>query len=142
MKKTYLGLALEEVLEECGLEHMNREIGQAFKDAFMKNYNELLTNDASVKISGIEENLKESPIGHANEFSCYTLMAKQIKYKGKIEFLNRKPNASTCIEAFSGHTKRKIDKAPKFSARKGVKQMSSLARTASEYKKSKRRIEE
>lgn len=39
MKKTYLGLALEEVLEDLGLEHMSRDFGVAFKDAFLKNYN-------------------------------------------------------------------------------------------------------
>lgn len=39
LKKTYLGLALEEVLEEHGLEHMSKSISEVFKAAFMKNYN-------------------------------------------------------------------------------------------------------
>lgn len=81
MKKTYLGLALDEVLEELGLEHLHKEIGIAFKDAFMKNYNELLLNKGkTIQISGVEETLKESPIGHGNQYSCCTLVANQINY--------------------------------------------------------------
>lgn len=37
MKKTYLGLALDEVLEDLGLEHLSREIGVHFKEAFIQN---------------------------------------------------------------------------------------------------------
>jgi hypothetical protein len=33
-KKTYLGLALEEVLEDLGLEHMHKEFDVHFKKAF------------------------------------------------------------------------------------------------------------
>lgn len=54
MKKTYLGLALDETLGELGLEHLQKEIGLAFKDAFMKNYRELVNDTKPVRIAGVE----------------------------------------------------------------------------------------
>lgn len=54
MKKTYLGLALDETLGELGLEHLQKEIGLAFKDAFMKNYKELVNDTKPVRIAGVE----------------------------------------------------------------------------------------
>jgi len=44
IKKTYLGLALEGVLEDLGLEHMNKDIGEHFKTAFLQNFTELSNN--------------------------------------------------------------------------------------------------
>ena len=120
LKKTYLGLALDEVLEEYGLEHMSKEMGDAFKTAFMKNYTQLVKHCDPLKIVGVEENLKESPIGLADQYSCFTVLATQINYQGQIEFLNNKSMATTCIEAFSDN-KKKITKANKAVAKKGIK---------------------
>lgn len=120
MKKTYLGLALDEVLEDLGLETMQREIGDHFKAAFMKNYSALVKNSDPIEISGIEENLKESPIGNGDKYSCFTVIASKIKYRGMIEFLNQKATTSTCIEAFSDN-KKKVNKVPKLTTKRTVK---------------------
>ena len=96
-KKTYLGLALEEVLEDLGLQHMQQEFDGHFKKAFEKNYSLLGKNTEPIEITGVEENLKESPIGNSDKFSCYTVIASKIKYRGVIEFLNQKVAACTCI---------------------------------------------
>ncbi len=61
---------------------------------------------------GEEEDLKESPIGSDDKFSCYTVIASKINYRGQIEFLNQKGFNSTYIEAFSDN-KKKIAKHPK-----------------------------
>jgi hypothetical protein len=42
---------------------MNKEMSQCFRDAFLKNYSELVKETKPVKIMGVEDNLKESPIG-------------------------------------------------------------------------------
>jgi len=53
IKKTYLGLALEEVLKDLELEHMTKDIGEHFKAAFLKNFDELTNNFEPVVISGV-----------------------------------------------------------------------------------------
>jgi hypothetical protein len=53
IKKTYLGLALDEALEDLGLEHMKKEISQSFNEAFMKNYSELSKETKPIKIVGV-----------------------------------------------------------------------------------------
>lgn len=109
MKKTYLGLALDEVLEDLGLEHLSREIGVHFKEAFIRNISQMDKNIEPIKIVGNEEDLKESPIGTTDQHSCFAVLATKIKYKGHIEFLNNKATTTTCIEAFSDN-KKKIKK--------------------------------
>jgi hypothetical protein len=120
IKKTYLGLALSEVLEENCLEHMEKEIGEVFKAAFIKNYNHLVKHSEPITIVGVEENLKESPIGSGDQYSCYTVIARQINYRGQIEFLNNKTEATTCIEAFSDN-KKKITKSGKALTKRSLK---------------------
>lgn len=53
IKKTYLGLALEEVLEELGIEHMNKEIFQSFRESFQNNYKGLMKDASPIKIEGV-----------------------------------------------------------------------------------------
>jgi hypothetical protein len=91
---------------------MSKQLGELFKGAFLKNYNKLTKHSEPLKIVGIEENLKESPIGLQDQYSCFTVIARQINYRGHIEFLNNKPEATTCIEAFSDN-KRRPPKHPK-----------------------------
>ncbi len=47
-------------------------------------------------------------------------MAKQINYRGQIEFLNNKSEAYTCIEAFSDN-KKKITKLTKTLTKRTIK---------------------
>lgn len=54
IKKTYLGLALEEVLEDLGIEHMSKEIFHSFRESFLSNYNDLLKDASPIKIAGVE----------------------------------------------------------------------------------------
>jgi hypothetical protein len=41
LKKTYLGLALEEIIEDKGIDNMGKQLGEMFKAAFLKNYSQL-----------------------------------------------------------------------------------------------------
>ena len=38
IKKTYLGLAIDKVVEELGLERMRKEVNTCLRDAFNNNY--------------------------------------------------------------------------------------------------------
>lgn len=84
IKKTNLGLAIDETIVELGLERMAREVSHCFREAFLKHYEELASNSLQMSISGIEEKMKESPIGLDNQSSCYTLIASGIKYGGPV----------------------------------------------------------
>ena len=50
-----------------------------------------------MELIGIEESLKESPIGTGDLTSCLTIVANKIKYQGCLSFLNNKSEHSTCI---------------------------------------------
>ncbi len=76
---------------------MGKQLGELFKAAFMKNYDQLAKHSEPLRILGTEENLKESPIGFADQHSCFTVIARQIDYRGHIEFLNNKQQATTCV---------------------------------------------
>jgi hypothetical protein len=81
-----------------------------------------------IEITGVEENLKESPIGNSNKFSCFSVIASKIKYRGVIEFLNQKVGARTCIEAYSDNKKRNV-KVTKPIRKQNIKDVSAVGKT-------------
>ena len=69
IKKTYLGLAVDKVVEELGLQRVQKEVNTCLREAFNNHYalvKESSHQNKTVSISGLQHKMKESPVGHGD----------------------------------------------------------------------------
>ena len=102
-RHSYLGLALEEALEELGQSDLREDMQAILTSVFTRNLKEVMSkvDGKPVEIKATEEGIREAPFGDRSQDTSLLVVCNDLHYSGGVEFLNARGQCPTCIEAFS-----------------------------------------